>query len=222
VIAGYGNSGDFEAALWEGETIVGLGFLADPGQSSSFQSLSYAISFDGSVVVGQSDNIRLVFDPYIGDYVNAQYDEPFRLHGGVMTSLFDGLTPGEAPGQPWTFGIALATDADGSVVVGWGFGAFLWDESSGMRDLQDALENDYGLDLSGWRLDRATGVSADGRVIVGYGRNPSGAQEAWIALLGPADAVPAFSAPGLFVLAGLFVGTALLPIRRRAPPEPRQ
>ncbi len=50
----------------------------------------------------------------------AQYAEPFRLQGGVMRSLFDGLLPGEPPGQPWTFGIALATDADGARVLGAG------------------------------------------------------------------------------------------------------
>ncbi len=62
VIAGFGNSGDLEAFLWEDETMVGLGFLAIPGQPGDLQSLSYAVSFNGSVVVGQSDNLRLVFD----------------------------------------------------------------------------------------------------------------------------------------------------------------
>jgi probable HAF family extracellular repeat protein len=218
VIVGFGDSGDLEAALWEDETIVGLGFLANPAHPDVFQSLSYALSFDGSVVVGQSDNYRLVFDPYVGEYVTAKYAEPFRLEGGVMTSLFDGLSPGDPPGQPWTFGVALATDADGSVIVGWGFGAFVWDESSGMRDLQHTLEDDYGLDLTGWRLDRATGVSADGTVIVGYGRNPQGDQEAWIAVLPQPDPVPGLSASGLMVVAVCFVGTAVWAIRHRASP----
>jgi probable HAF family extracellular repeat protein len=218
VIVGFGNSGDLEAALWEDETIEGLGYLANPTPSDVFQSLSYAVSFDGTVVVGQSDNYRIVFDPYSGEWVTAKYAEPFRLQDGVMSSLFDGLSPGNPPGQPWTFGVALATDGDGSVIVGWGFGAFVWDESNGMRDLQHTLENDFGLDLTGWRLDQATGVSADGTVIVGYGRNPQGDQEAWIAVLPQPDPVPGLSASGLMVVAVCFVGTALWAIRHRASP----
>jgi len=38
-------------------------------------------------------------------------------------------------------------------------------------------------DLAGWSLERARGVSANGRTIVGTGTNPSGETEAWIAYL---------------------------------------
>jgi uncharacterized membrane protein len=216
VTVGFGNSGDLEASLWEDETIVGLGYLANPGQAADFQSLSYAVSFNGSVVVGQSDNYRLVFDPYVGDYVTARYAEPFRLEGGAMTALFDGLTQGDPNGQPWTFGIALAVNGDGSVVVGWGFGAFIWDDSRGMRDLQYALESEFGLDLTGWRLDRATGVSADGRVIVGYGRNPTGDQEAWVAVLSNPDPIPALGPIGIALLLAALGATAYWRLRESA------
>jgi len=188
VAVGWGTTGDaldLHGARWEDDAIVGLGFLADPGPNApgAWQSLAFAVSADGSVIVGTSDNWRIVFDPYTGEYVDANYDEPFRWQDGVMTSLFDGTSPGDPPGQPWTFGQALAVNADGSVIVGWGFGPFIWDEWNGMRDLEHVLEDDFGLDLTGWRLDRATGVSADGTVIVGYGRNPQGDQEAWIAVI---------------------------------------
>jgi hypothetical protein len=39
--------------------------------------------------------------------------------------------------------------------------------------------------ISGWTLLSATGVSADGTVIVGSGIDPSGRSEAWIAKLSP-------------------------------------
>src|SRR5712691_9226942 len=42
-----------------------------------------------------------------------------------------------------------------------------------------------GVDLTGWRLNSATGVSADGTVIVGYGTDPTGNIQAWIARLTP-------------------------------------
>ena len=42
---------------------------------------------------------------------------------------------------------------------------------------------DYGLEIEGWTLPIATGVSADGLTIVGYGTNPRGDTEAWIVRL---------------------------------------
>jgi hypothetical protein len=52
-----------------------------------------------------------------------------------------------------------------------------------MRSLKEVLELDFGLNLAGWTLERATGVSDDGSVIVGYGTNPSGVREAWRAVV---------------------------------------
>jgi hypothetical protein len=49
------------------------------------------------------------------------------------------------------------------------------------------LTEEYGLDLSGWTLYSATGISDDGKVIVGNGFNPMGLAEAWIADLRGAD-----------------------------------
>jgi hypothetical protein len=41
------------------------------------------------------------------------------------------------------------------------------------------------LDLSGWILTSATGISADGLTIVGVGVNPAGQNEGWRAVLAP-------------------------------------
>jgi len=83
---------------------------------------------------------------------------------------------------------ARAISADGSVVVGRassgsGDEAFIWDEENGMRSLRDILIAQSVGGIQGWSLRDARGISADGRTIVGYGINPSGYEEAFIATI---------------------------------------
>jgi len=145
--------------------MVGLGDL--PG--GDFYSGAWAASADGSVVVGLSQS--------------ASGAEAFRwTSAGGMVGL------GDLPGGNF-YSLAEDVSADGSVVVGSGstiagVEAFVWDAFYGMRNLKDVLETDFGLDLTGWTLVRAHSVSDDGLVIAGYGMNPDGATEAWIARLG--------------------------------------
>ena len=63
--------------------------------------------------------------------------------------------------------------------------AFIWDELNGMRLLQDVLENNAGLNLVGWNLEVAESISNDGMTIAGFGTNPSGNIEAWVANINP-------------------------------------
>jgi len=42
------------------------------------------------------------------------------------------------------------------------------------------LIDEYGLDLTGWKLTNAMDISADSLTIVGAGINPEGNYEAWI------------------------------------------
>jgi uncharacterized membrane protein len=85
---------------------------------------------------------------------------------------------------------AMAVSANGSTIVGFAtnFGppgsnvAFIWDPVHGLRNLQQVLTSD-GLDLTGWTLTEATGISADGRTIVGEGVDPGGVLNAWIAVV---------------------------------------
>jgi len=97
----------------------------------------------------------------------------------------------------------------GSVVVGFdttalGQEAFVWDMGQGMRRLKDVLIA-QGDDLAGWTLTWAEAVSADGRTIVGYGTNPSGQLEAWVARI---NVIPEPGSLSLFALGalGLFGG----------------
>jgi len=73
----------------------------------------------------------------------------------------------------------------------------IWDSVNGMRALRDVLIYDCGLDLTGWSLDGATGISADGLTIAGNGSNPSGNDEAWVAV------IPEPATLGLLSLGGL-------------------
>jgi hypothetical protein len=88
--------------------------------------------------------------------------------------------------------------------------AFAWISRRGMIDLQVELES-LGLDLTGWSLTAATGVSADGTVIVGRGIDPSGDAEAWRAevpsLAWPRN-VPALPGRALLLLLAAVIAAA--------------
>ncbi|MFO1434171.1 MAG: hypothetical protein U1F76_29485 [Candidatus Competibacteraceae bacterium] len=77
-----------------------------------------------------------------------------------------------------------------------------------MRSLLDVLVTS-GLDLTGWWLTEATAISADGLTIGGYGRNPAGLAEGWIATLEPA-LVPEIQATMATTGLALLVGGLLL------------
>jgi len=54
-----------------------------------------------------------------------------------------------------------------------------------MRNLKQVLENDFELDLTGWDLTTAWGVTTGQSItVVGEGFNPSGDLEGWIAVMG--------------------------------------
>jgi probable HAF family extracellular repeat protein len=176
VVVGFSDSGatlGSEAFRWTAASgMVGLGTI--PGY---FSSQALAVSADGSVVVGFSEGPG-----------TPQGGEAFRwTEANGMVGL------GDLPGGLFD-SRALAVSADGSVIVGWSRTAdlsqptmaFLWDDVHGMRSVHDILTA-LGDDLTGWQLIEATGVSADGLTVVGYGRNPNGQLEGWVVHL---NAVP--------------------------------
>lgn len=169
------------AVRWTGSTLTDLGTL--PGESGSN---ARGVNGNGSVVVGDSGSTSF-------------NSRAFRW------TASDGMTNlGTLPGLENA--IALSTDAAGSAVVGNAFGsspngrAFLWTAESGMVDLNTLLP-ELGANLSGWTLTHAYAISADGRVITGYGVH-NGIGEPWLAT------IP--SSSSLVVL-----GVLLAPLRRR-------
>ncbi len=157
----YGILGD-EAFRWTADSdMVGLGGQIVGGE---IDSRARGVSADGSVVVGSDDG------------------EAFRWN--TATSTMVGL--GDLPGGSFSSS-AAAVSADGSVIVGVGRTALgseaaVWDDGDGngrVRNLRDVLTQDFGLDLTGWRLETAFDVSDDGLTIVGAGFNPNGVLKAW-------------------------------------------
>jgi probable HAF family extracellular repeat protein len=152
-----------QAFRWEGGTMPGLGDL--PG--GEVHSGARAILVDGSVIVG------------FGRSASGSEAFCWTEAGGML-----GL--GDLPGGIFS-SAAVAVSADGMVIVGnsqtdTGSEAFIWAPEHGMRNLKSVLTAG-GLNLAGWTLSNARGISADGFTIVGVGINPEGQTEAWRASL---------------------------------------
>jgi len=180
-----GSLGEATAISRDGRVIVGYSNSAESWNTQAFRrgadgvmqaldvlgeygsSIPWGVSSDGSVVVGDCAS------------------QAFRWSesGGIeLLGTLEGFDRSEAS----------AVAADGSIVVGasgkvengqYQSRAFIWDSIRGMRDLQEVLKNQFQLEVSGWILEEATAISADGTVIVGEGINPQGMSQAWLVKL---------------------------------------
>lgn len=132
------------------------------------ETVAYGISDNGNFTVGESIGIGA--------------SRAVRWVGTTARDL--GLLPGASPNT--SFNRAYDASGPGTTVVGQADDAageataFFYDSDFGMQSLQDILETRYGLDLTGWKLERASSISADRNVVVGRGTNPDGNREAWL------------------------------------------
>jgi len=175
VATGY-SSGNNGFRWTESEGSISLGHL--PGRD---RTQAYGISPEGSYIVGFSM------------MQNGDQQEAFRWdeEDGIIGL---GTLGGTSKSQ------ALDVSANGSVVVGWctatDWEAVIWTPETGMLRLEDFLVNEFNFDLNGWDLLQAQAISDDGTTIVGFGRNPAGRFEGWIATIPAPTAPPIADANG--------------------------
>jgi probable HAF family extracellular repeat protein len=162
--AGFSPTSPREAFRWENGMMTGLGFL--PGDTGSAAS---GVSADGSTIIGGSF------------VVGGIGSNNFRWTQAIGMEYL-------GPGPGGSNCDAIGVSGDGSVIVGTCYAATrgyasIWTEATGVRALEEVLVNDYGLDLTGWMLIVAFSVSPSGDAITGWGINPAGEQEAFLAVL---------------------------------------
>lgn len=142
-------SGTQKAMRWSsGGGVETLGTIG----GATGTSATYALSADGNVATGYSDN--------------GTVNEAFRWESGVGMEGIGSLEVGSA-----SYGQAIS--ADGTIITGMAYvggdsTAFRWTAATGMESLAEIL-TEHGVDASDWQLQAATGISADGKMISGYG-----------------------------------------------------
>ncbi len=145
--------------------------LPDPPGMTGL-SIASGISGDGSTIVG-------------GYAAGAWGQRAVRWTGAYGGELLPEL-PG-APAVPNSG--ARSASADGRIIVGYATSndpaadgeAVVW-TYRGAVAVKAALAS-AGIDTAGWSLFWANAVSADGRIVVGYGLDPQGRTQAWRAVL---------------------------------------
>jgi probable HAF family extracellular repeat protein len=181
----------------DGGTVVGYSFSANSPQEAFLWTQASGMillgDLDGGAFYSWAEGISADGIWAVGAGRSAAGSEAMRWSDAT------GMLPlGILPGTAWS--AAIDVSGDGSIIVGTSDEvAFLWDEAHGMRDLKQVLQQDFALDLTGWSLTRARGVSLDGLTIVGEGLNPQGRTEGWVAVI-PEPSTAALLAVGLVVL----------------------
>lgn len=100
------------------------------------------------------------------------------LPGGTFNSIAGGVSAS---------GVIVGESSTGVVrsssIFGYDTEAFIYNYKgdSTMRNLRDFLQTEFGLNLQGWTLTKAIEITDDGAAIVGWGVNPQGKDEGWIA-----------------------------------------
>jgi uncharacterized membrane protein len=189
-----GGTSQAVAANEDGSVIVGSTDV--PGQQQAFYwtradgmrsidtraggsgSHAYRVSTDGSVVMG----ILVSAETYRSGSGFRWTRETGMVELGGLPDT-GGCTPTDMSGDGSTI-IGTSIGVGGAALIDGSRGAFIWDAVNGMRELVSTLTA-AGADLSGWTLIQPIALSDDGKVIAGWGFNPSIANgpASWVARL---------------------------------------
>jgi len=210
VLVGWGASpAGYEAARWVNGNVIAMGDLAGGFHNSA----AAQVTADGGIIVGTgysaagaevfrwSSTTGMVG---LGEIPGGEYySEPFGMTPDASVIVGKAGTSQGTEAFRWTAqgfqplgdlpngifeSIALDVSANGATVVGLGTTdlgpeAFVWDATNGMRRLKDVLLAAGVTAVTEWQLTEATGISADGKTIIGNATNPTGNTEGWIATL---------------------------------------
>jgi uncharacterized membrane protein len=166
--------------------------------SAGFVTLSPLTGDTASQAVDASLNGQIIVGASSGQVFAATQGATSQLFRRVNGTLI-GL--GDIKGGGFR-SYANAVSNNGTVIVGVGNSdasidrAVYWTTTNGLLDLQNLLVREHAIDLTGWTLTEATGVSDNGLTIVGNGINPMGQSQAWVATL---PGTPLQSAPQVTV-----------------------
>jgi probable HAF family extracellular repeat protein len=178
----YGVSADGLVAVGYSTITAGIAGSACSSDGLGFHDLGLGA---GSYATGIAANGTIV-----GTKPVSGLDQAFRLSGGVTTLLGDLMGGGSSAN-------ALAISRDGSTIVGHSFDgmaetAFKWTSGGGMVALTP-LNTGFG--------SRATGVSDNGGVIVGWMSNHFGQVRAFSYVSSALEELPGQSGQGTYALA---------------------
>jgi probable HAF family extracellular repeat protein len=134
-------------------------------QDLGFLGSAYAVTSDGSVVVGHANNAGAFLWTQAGGMQNL----------GTLPGFTDAEATGVSDDGQTVVGISARRPLS-RTDVGYDYDIdclpFVWTAATGMQNLNQLLAN-AGLDLTGIKLFSITGVSPDGKIVCGVGRSPA-------------------------------------------------
>lgn len=166
-----GDSDNGMGAILAYRWTEGTGMIALPSLGGT-NSQARAISADGSTIVGQAEDAAQISNAY-------RWREDIGMESlGILT------------GHDWSR--AEAVSGDGAVIVGSSYApgtstAFRWSEDTKMQSVSDWLAAG-NVTMPLWLDSEATGVSADGTVVVGNSAGADGQWHPYIARVTPTKA----------------------------------
>lgn len=190
--------------------MVNLGTIPGVTAGPGHMTIARACSHDGTVIVGNAHDNAFTNRPWRWTGTDGMVDISAGQWPGIARGVSpDGNTVvgsftdfGLSKPFRWTAAggredlqIPLFYDSGGAfdatddgracglvLLSGSGKTAVLWDSAGQAQLVSTALIN-AGVSMPAWQLQSATAMSDDGTVIVGFGLNPDGQQEAWVAVL---------------------------------------